>query len=233
MPASKSPKTSSKGVRKSAPSRRRAGHAETDDTETRILDAARRVFTAKGTAGARMQDIAREAGVNQALLHYYFRNKAALSERVFIEAASRLLRVMPEVFRPGASLEEMVTTFVEGYLDAVRQTPFLPGYVLAEMHQDPARVKTLLTRISGHDPQAVLPAAIAQIQTLLDERAEASGRPRVHAEQVLFNVLALSAFPFVARPILSGLYGQDAAAFERFLDTRRRELPAFILNAIP
>ena len=65
-------------------------HAETTaaplvadgDTESRILEAARRVFIRRGTAGARMQEIAAEAGVNQALVHYYFGSKNALAERV-------------------------------------------------------------------------------------------------------------------------------------------------------
>ena len=69
------------------------------DTETRILSAAREVFTRAGTAGARMQDIAREAGVNQALLHYYFRSKQALADRVFREAAATLFAALPAAIR--------------------------------------------------------------------------------------------------------------------------------------
>lgn len=203
-----------------------------DDTETRILAAARRVFTAKGTAGARLQDIAKEAGVNQALLHYYFRTKALLSERVFLEAAGRLFQMLPRVFRPGASIDEMITTFVQGYIDAVRETPFLPGYVLAEMHHDPARVKALLTRLSGQDPQVAVRQAVANIQGLLDARADAGEIRPIRAEHLMLNLMALSAFPFVARPVLTGLYGQDDAAFERMLDERRRELPPFLLNAL-
>ena len=58
------------------------------DTEQRILDAAHAVFVRRGTAGARMQEIAAEAGVNQALLHYYFRSKEQLSQAVFERAAA-------------------------------------------------------------------------------------------------------------------------------------------------
>lgn len=194
------------------------------DTEAKILAAARRVFTAKGTAGARMQDIAKEAGVNQALLHYYFRSKAALSERVFLEAAGRLVQIIPTAFRDSATLEEMVTTFVHGYIDTVREAPFLPGYVLAELHHDPTRMRTLVQRLSGRDPQAVVQQGLARVQRLLGTR--------LNAEQFLLNLMALSAFPFVARPVLNGILGQDEAAFAAFLDERRRTLPTFILNAI-
>ena len=51
-------------------------------------------------------------------------------------------------------------------------------------------------------------------------------------EQFLVNLLGLAVFPFIARPLLHRVIGMDDAAFERFLDERRRELPAFILNAL-
>ena len=52
-------------------------------TEEKILNAAKKVFLTKGMDGARMQDIADEAGINKALLHYYFRSKDKLFEQIF------------------------------------------------------------------------------------------------------------------------------------------------------
>ena len=57
------------------------------DAERRILDAAHKVFIRRGTSGARMQEIADEAGVNKALLHYYFRNKSRLADAIFQRVA--------------------------------------------------------------------------------------------------------------------------------------------------
>ena len=73
------------------------------NTEQRILDAAHAVFLRRGTAGARMQDIATEAGVNQALLHYYFRSKERLAEAVFRRAARQLLPAVIEVMASDAA----------------------------------------------------------------------------------------------------------------------------------
>ena len=53
------------------------------NAEERILAAAKKVFTTKGMAGARMQDIADEAVINKALVHYYFRDKDKMFEVVF------------------------------------------------------------------------------------------------------------------------------------------------------
>src|SRR4051812_12563752 len=96
-------------------SRRRQQSIQSDHdgtTEQRILDAAHAIFVRAGTAGARMQDIAAEAGVNQALLHYYFRSKAQLSEAVFRRAARQLFPVVIEVIVSDLSLEEKVKRVV-------------------------------------------------------------------------------------------------------------------------
>ena len=129
------------------------------DTEARILAAARRVFTRAGTAGARMQDIAREAGVNQALLHYYFRSKEALADRVVREAAASIFSALPRVMTAKASLEDILRALVHAYIDTVRRTPFIPPYVAAEAHQRPERVVQIIREITGADPSAATPMA--------------------------------------------------------------------------
>lgn len=202
------------------------------DTEGRILAAARRVFVRRGTAGARMAEIAEEAGVNQALLHYYFRTKEALGERVFLEAAGRLVQAMAPALAAADSLEGLVESFVHGYIDAVRQTPFLPGYVLAETHHDPARAEALIHRATGHVPAAVAGAAIQRLGALIDAKVSAGQMRPVTPRQFLVHVAALVVFPFVARPVLLAGLRLDDTAWERFLDERRAELPGFILNAL-
>lgn len=202
------------------------------DTEARILAAARSVFTRAGTAGARMQDIAREAGVNQALLHYYFRSKQALADRVFREAATTLFSALPRDFRPDARLEDLLRAFVHAYIDTVRQTPFIPAYVAAEVHQHPARVVQVIREITGADPTGSSPAILRIVQLMIDARVAAGEMRPIRADQLVVNTMSLLAFPFVARALLAGVHGMDDAAFERFLDERRDDLPRFILNAV-
>src|SRR5690606_9243216 len=195
------------------------------DTETRILDAARVVFTRAGTAGARMQDIAREAGVNQALLHYYFRSKQALADRVFREAVTTLLAALPGVIRQDAPLEELFRSFVRTYIDTVRKTPFLPAYMAAEAHHNPERVVQIIASITGADPHEKSPQLLRSVQALIDARVAAGEMRPIRAEHLMINTMSLLAFPFVARSILGSVYAMDDAAFDRFLDERRDELP--------
>src|SRR3954467_3313435 len=85
------------------------------DTESRILEAARSVFIRRGTAGARMQEIAAEAGVNQALLHYYFRSKDQLGAAVFGQLAMRLFPALLQVLAGEAPLDAKIEQIVAIY----------------------------------------------------------------------------------------------------------------------
>src|SRR3954449_11183480 len=87
------------------------------DTEKRILDAAHAVFVRRGTAGARMQEIAAEAGVNQALLHYYFRNKEQLAHAAFERAAKALFPAVVQAIASGGALDDTVRRIVDIELD--------------------------------------------------------------------------------------------------------------------
>ncbi|MEO7522307.1 MAG: helix-turn-helix domain-containing protein [Gemmatimonas sp.] len=202
------------------------------DAESRILDAARTVFIRRGTAGARMRDIAAEAGVNQALLHYYFGSKDELAERVFVEAAGRIAPAMASLLDPAATLEQMVERFVEIYIDTVRQTPFVPAYLMAEAHQHPERINKLMQKAVGTVPANVANAALAHIDGIIAQRVTAGTMRPMPARQLLINVLALVVMPFVARPILLLGLGLDDEGYDAFIDERRRELPGFILNAL-
>jgi TetR/AcrR family transcriptional regulator len=218
---------------RSAPRRRPEPPKERDlDTESRILEAARRVFTRRGTAGARVQDIAAEAGVNQALVHYYFGSKEALAERVFFESAGRMLQAMNVVVDPTLSLEMLIERFVGAYIDVVRQSPFIPGYVLAETTQNPQRLDALMQRALGAAPGQLVTMARNRIGQLLSANVAAGTMRPMIPRQLMLNVMALVVFPFVARPILSALLGVEGISFDEFLDERRRELPGFILNAL-
>ncbi len=201
------------------------------DTERRILDAARTVFVRRGTAGARMQEIAEEAGVNQALLHYYFRTKERLAATVFRAAASRLIPAALGVFESDDPLEIKIENFVHLYIDTVRRAPFLPGYVLSEMHHHPERLTAMLNS-TGTDPAPILGAFRTRLQAELDQAAHEGTIRSISVEQFVASLMGVVVIPFVARPALRVLFGMNDEAFERFIDERRSELPRLIFNSL-
>jgi len=207
--------------------------AERDgDTEKRILEAARAVFVRRGTGGARMQEIAEEAGVNQALLHYYFRSKDGLAQAVFLDVVGPLVPSIVSVLGSESSIEQKVEQFVHLYIDALRRNPFIPGYILAELHFNPERITALASRVAGGNPASIMQSFLQRLGEQLKAEASTGLIRSIAPEQFVVNLIALCVFPFAARPMLRIVLGLDDGAFNRFLDERRAELPDFILNAL-
>src|SRR5215208_3187985 len=157
--------------------------AKDSDTENRILLAARAVFIRRGTSGARMQEIAEEAGVNQALLHYYFRSKERLSEAVFREVAGRMFPTIIQILGGDQTLEQKIGAAVDTYLDTMTRSPFLPGYLISELHHHPERIPQLIKGVSTAD----LPATVKPVLDKLDKQITAEVRAgrmrRIPAQQ--------------------------------------------------
>lgn len=229
---------SSKGApSKKRPTRRKAaarGIAAKADGETEqwILEAARAVFVLRGTAGARMQEIAQEAGVNQALLHYYFRSKERLAGAVFQQVAGRVFPALMQTLGADISLDEKIDRLVALYMENLSRSPFLPGYLISEVHHHPERVAQLLGAAIGAEPARVLPPIFAKLGKQINERVAAGTMRRITPEQFAINLISLCIFPFAARPILSVVFAMDDKAFAQFIEQRKTELPAFFRNAL-
>src|ERR1700730_5997797 len=134
------------------------------DTEGRILDAAHAVFVRRGTAGARMQEISAEAGVHQALLHYYFRSKDQLAQTAFARAASQFMPAVIEVMASDGELEDKVARVGALELDHLSRVPFLPGYILGEVTHRPERARQLILAMAGQSPDDIRPRMFGALQ---------------------------------------------------------------------
>jgi TetR/AcrR family transcriptional regulator len=202
------------------------------DTEARILEAARSVFIRRGTAGARMQEIAAEAGVNQALLHYYFRSKDQLSAAVFGQMASRLFPALLQVLSSTATLHAKIDEIVAIYHENLTRNPFLPGYVLSELHHHPERIQMMLGKIGGADPRQAMAPIFLRINEQIKAEVEAGRMRPITAREFVVNLVSLCIFPFAARPMLSMMLGLDETTFPTFIEERQRTLAAFYKNAL-
>lgn len=232
-PGSK-PLPRTRGTPKGAPYGRRspAPRERDGDTEQRILDAAHAVFMRTGTAGARMQEIAREAGVNSALLHYYFRSKDRLAEAVFHRAAAQLFPAVVRVLASERPLAEKVRTVVEIELDRLSRAPYLPAYIISELAHHPERITQFISAMTGSQPEALGRKLLRIVGGQIDQEVRAGRMGPTAPEQFFVNLLSLCIFPFAARPMISALMGLDDKTFARFIRERRDKLPEFFLNAL-
>ncbi len=202
------------------------------DTEQRILDAAHAVFVRRGTAGARMQEIAAEAGVNQALLHYYFRNKEQLARAAFERAAKGFMPAVVAVIASDGDLEDKVRRIIGLELDHLSRAPYLPGYIIAEVTHHPDRAGQLIAAVTGLAPKQLGPRVLGALRRQIAARVKAGAMRPIAPESFVVNLMALCIFPFAVRPMIQAMLGMDDRAFGQFITRRRENLPAFFMGAL-
>jgi len=193
-------------------------------TEKDILEAAKRVFQIKGMYGARMQEIADEAGINKAMLHYYFRSKDKLFDAVFHDAATNFFSKIRELLEVEKPLLEKVEFFVENYVELLLQNAYIPAFIITEVQQNPDRIKNIFLQ-SGVNPEK---AFANDIKTAISLGIIHPIDPN----QLIINIIGLCVFPIAAKPIIKSLLNFDDEDYLKFIQVRKKEAAKFIINAI-
>lgn len=199
------------------------------DTEQKIMDAAKEVFQQKGMTGARMQEIADKAGINKALLHYYYRTKEKLFEKVFEIAFSIFIPRMQEIMLSEKPVFEKIEFFIENYMDLLTKHPYIPGFVINELNRNPE----ILVRIFEKNIQLKENNLLERLELQIAGEVEKGIVKPISARNLMTNVVSLCIFPIVARPILQGvLFDNDKNEYEAFLKQRRVFVKEYIINSI-
>jgi len=201
-----------------------SGMDQEHNAEERIFSAARDVFFEQGFDGARMQEIARRAGINQSMLHYYYRTKDKLFDAVFQFAARQALGKVFAVLDADLPLLEKIERFVHTYVDMIFANPHIPAFILQELRRNPDRLQSFVSS-NAREHLSILQRQIAEAV----ERGQISP---IRPEHLMANMFALSVFPFVARPMLQGALGLTKAEYDELLLERKTEVTRFVLNGL-
>jgi AcrR family transcriptional regulator len=193
-------------------------------TEEKIFNAARIVFQRKGFSGARMQEIADEAGINKAMLHYCFKSKELLFKAVFMNAFSQLAPQINEIFNSQDSIFDKITKFTRSYISFVILNPYLPQFIIQEMNNNPEFVMSFMSNENRPNP-AVL---ISQIET---EIAEGIIKP-INPKQLLLDIFSMTVFPFAAQVMMKGMIQISDSEFNEMMEERKTTISEQIINSI-
>lgn len=195
-----------------------------DSTEQKIFDAAHEVFTQKGMDGAKMQEIADRAGINKALLHYYYRSKEKLYETVARAILNKALPAIRQVIESDQPLEDKLRRFIETYIDIISKNTFIPLFIISEINKHPDRfIDTVM-------PKDLPKPAIffQQVQAEID-----AGRIRpIRPQHLIVNIISMCVFPFVGKPMIRILLGMAPGEMRLFLEQRKEEVTSFVLAAL-
>jgi Transcriptional regulator len=195
-----------------------------DSTEQRIFDAAHEMFTQKGLDGAKMQDIADRAGINKALLHYYYRSKEKLYEAVVKVVVNRAVPAIRQVVESELPLHDKLERFIDTYIGVIKANPFVPLFIISEINKHPDRFF-----------DQILPKDLPQPHIFFRQVEEAAANGQiapVKPKHLLANVVSLCIFPFIGKPIMRILMGMSAPEMNQFLEERKAEVKIFVFNAL-
>lgn len=193
-------------------------------TEQKILEAAKQVFMEKGIDGARMQDIADKAGINKALLHYYFRSKEKLFEMIFMEEARKFMPKVTSIMVSELTLFEKVEKFVGEYIDTLLQNPLLPIFILNEINRNP---KEAIKKIFGNQRPPV-----EKVDEHIAKLVKKGEIKPIKGFELMVNMVSMCIFPFLARPMVQWVTKTTDEEFVKLMELRKKTVVKFVLDSI-
>lgn len=194
-------------------------------TEELILQEARKAFIQKGLAGARMQDIADKAGINKALVHYYFKSKENMFTIIFEQEFEKFFSHLATVLSADIPLFEKIEQVVSLDIERLSQFPDIPLFVINELSQNPGR---MTKRFKQMRTENVLDIFQRQINHEVKKRMI----KKITAQQLLINIQSLSVFPIMAKPMIKKVMQLTEKQYQQMIQLRKKEVAAFIINAI-
>lgn len=197
------------------------------DTENIILDAAMKVFTRKGFAGARTEDIAKEAGINRALLHYYFRDKQTMFDIIFETRFKEFFAGIGKILNSDQPLFEKIRAMIDHEINTLSQHPDLPRFVITEVASQPERLIQYGQKM-GINPRLILSGFTTQV----DAEAKAGRIKPLDSRQLLMNIMSLCIYPFIARHVIKTMMQLDESRFADMMEARKKLVYEMVIDSI-
>jgi TetR/AcrR family transcriptional regulator len=197
---------------------------ESSSTELKIFEAARDVFQSKGLEGARMQEIADKADINKSMLHYYYRSKEKLFEKVYELSIIKLMPQVASLLNEEMPLDVKLRKFSMKYLELIKANPDIPLFVIHEMNKNPGRLKKFIAKEIGKRVQPFLDQ--------LKKEREKGNTVNLPPEQIFVNIMAMLVFPFLGRPVLQVIFDMDEEAFSHFIAVREAFMPDYLVSMV-
>ena len=195
-----------------------------DSTKEKIVQAAQLVFIRKGMDGARMQEIADEAGINKALLHYYFHSKEQLFNEVFYGILSKLIPGIIGIFKAEEPIADKIVAVVREYDSYMSRNPFLPQFILNEINRDPEKLARFMSE-QGLD--------FSRIEERINHEVQAGNIRPITFQHLFANLIGMVVMPYIGRPLFQRkLFHNDTTKYDQFLQERRGVITQFIQQAI-
>ncbi len=192
---------------------------KSDNFEQLILDIAEVVFLEKGYALTTTTEIAKRVGCNQALIHYYFRTKDKLFEKLFEKKFYAFMTSVSFNRDKNPDFKEIIRGIVHNHLNIISENPKLPFLIISEMTLNPERFRVIAEKIEG-----VVKGMLTELDRELKKEIAAKRIRNIEAFDLLLNILSLNIFMFVSQPLISYVKGFSWDEYMEFVKKRGDEI---------
>ena len=197
------------------------------ETERKILEAARTVFLKKGHDGARMQEIADLAGINKALLHYYFRSKEKLFRTIFRQEIFLMLDNIFSSISDSDTFYTFTQKFVHEYLKNISPRRNVMRFILWELENSADELASWFFEAFQKRGFSGNPVILRVEKAIKDGEIRA-----VDPQNFVLNLLGMSVFPFVAAPLLKYIIPGFDLSRPTYLEEREKAILDLIWQGI-
>jgi len=198
-----------------------------NNTQQIILEAAEKEFIDKGFYGAKTTEIAKRAGVNHAMLHYYFRTKENLFNMVFQEKIGIIAHSLNATFDNDISFFDQIKLIIETHFDFLSDNPKLLFFVYSEVIKNEDRRKIL--------SESILPRVnnlLIKLREAINEETKKGTINTIDPVELLLNIISLNLMTFLALPLLNTIDNQMPISLQEILRKRKESNVNFVINAL-
>lgn len=197
-------------------------------TEEAILKAAEEEFLKKGFDGARTTTIAQAAGVTHSMLHYYFRTKEAIFDRILDEKIKLMSETVLAAFgKKGLPIVDRIIDGMERHFNIIAENPNLPRFIVNEVFTHPERYEILRSRI-----QCVIDELTSELQQEMDAAAERGEIEKIDVRILMIDIISLNVFSFLAYPIIEPIMGNLTKDRADFFEKRKEENKEMLIRRL-
>ncbi len=187
-----------------------------DNIETRIMEAANKVFLKYGAEAATMLQIADAAGISRTSLHYYFRSKSHLFETVLERVEAEMIPALSEIIESDSTLLQKIETFIDKYIDLIVKYPMVPGFLFSEIQRNPGWIVDFLKK---------RPIDVERLKGQIDREITEGKIRDFKLEDLLANMIGMCVFPILSKPVFETFFfdGNEDKFFQ-FMNLRKKEI---------
>jgi TetR/AcrR family transcriptional regulator len=195
--------------------------------EQSILKAATRLFLEKGFSATTTTEIAKEAGCNQALVHYYYRTKDKLFAAIFEKKMEYFITNLLQISEEHIPFEEKLKRKIEKHFDIIMEDPKFPLFFFAEISANPKRLE-ILKQMLGDKPQVI----VRQFQEELQQEIKAGRIRPISVFNLLMTIVSLNIIGFIAEPVFKMITKISDEEYLKLIENRKKENVHIVLQSL-